>query len=277
MLGPVCRTGPEVAVEPELRRQIIQAVRQNLQTDALLGVTDVPIPKQPERPPGPSPASPEQKSPATQRRRLIGPNEEEKARRLEALFQEHLSGCRKCSLARDRNTVVFGEGSPAAELVFVGEAPGAEEDRQGRPFVGRAGQLLNRMIEAMGLTREEVYICNVLKCRPPDNRTPSADEIAACSPYLFDQLRIIEPKIIVALGAPAAQTLLGTRQSIGALRGQFHDFYPSGSALMGQPIKLLPTYHPAYLLRNPPDKRKAWEDLKLVMIELGLPIPDPYR
>jgi uracil-DNA glycosylase family 4 len=275
MFGPLCRAGSEVTVEPELRRQILHAVRQNLQTDALLGATDVPIPKPPDRPTEPTPTPRDQKSPP--RPRLVGPNEPDKARRLEALFQEHLSGCRKCTLAKDRNTVVFGEGSAAAQLVFVGEAPGAEEDRQGRPFVGRAGQLLNRMIEAMGLTRDQVYICNVLKCRPPGNRTPSADEIAACAPYLFEQLRIIEPKIIVALGAPAAQTLLDTRQSIGQLRGQFHDFYPSGSALAGPPIKLMPTYHPAYLLRNPPDKRKAWEDLKLVMIELGLPIPDQYR
>ena len=133
------------------------------------------------------------------------------------------------------------------------------------------------MIVAMGLTRDEVYICNVLKCRPPENRTPATDEIAACSPYLFEQLTTLDPEVIVALGAPAAQTLLNTTESIGRLRGRFHDFYPSGSALIGKPVPLMPTYHPAYLLRSPGEKGKAWDDLKKVMTRLGLPIPEPHR
>jgi DNA polymerase len=158
-------------------------------------------------------------------------------------------------------------------LVFVGEAPGYEEDRQGLAFVGRAGQLLTRMIAAMGLIREQVFICNVLKCRPPGNRDPSADEILACSPFLRRQLAIIEPEVLVALGAPAAKTLLNTSESIGKLRGRFHDYYLSGTTGEGPAIPLMPTYHPAYLLRNPAEKRKAWEDLQMVMYLLGLPIP----
>jgi DNA polymerase len=168
---------------------------------------------------------------------------------------------------------VFGQGNPAARLVFVGEAPGFEEDKQGFVFVGRAGQLLTRMIAAMGLTREEVFICNVLKCRPPGNRDPSADEILACNPYLCEQLEIIEPEVLVALGAPAAKTLLNTAQSIGKLRGRFHDYYPSGITGMGPAIPTMPTYHPAYLLRNPAEKRKSWEDLQMVMARLGLSPP----
>ena len=157
--------------------------------------------------------------------------------------------------------------------MFVGEAPGAEEDRTGQTFVGRAGQLLTRMIAAMGLTREEVYICNVLKCRPPGNRTPAADEILACSPYLREQLSIIHPEVLVALGAPAAKTLLNTTQAIGKLRGRFHDYDLSDEVGQAVVIPVLPTYHPAYLLRNPPEKRKAWDDLQMVMDKMGLKKP----
>jgi len=149
--------------------------------------------------------------------------------------------------------------------VFVGEAPGFEEDKQGLAFVGNAGQLLTRMIAAMGLSREEVFICNVLKCRPPNNRTPAADEIASCSPYLFEQLQIIQPEIVCALGAPAAQTLLGTKEAIGRLRGRFHDFYTSGAPMIGDCVPLMPTYHPAYLLRSPGEKKKTWADLQMIM------------
>ncbi|MHC4610451.1 MAG: uracil-DNA glycosylase, partial [Planctomycetota bacterium] len=151
-------------------------------------------------------------------------------------------------------------------------APGSEEDRQGLAFVGRAGQLLTKMIEAMTLTRDEVFICNVLKCRPPENRDPAADEILACSPYLMRQLEIIRPEVIVALGAPAARTLLQTSDSIGRLRGRFHDFYIEGP-LAGNPTPLMPTYHPAYLLRSPQQKGKAWADLQAVMAKLGLERP----
>jgi DNA polymerase len=194
-----------------------------------------------------------------------------KAEALRALDEGEVRACTKCDLSKTRTQTVFGQGDPAARLVFVGEAPGFEEDRQGQAFVGRAGQLLTRMIVAMGLTRDEVFICNVLKCRPPGNRDPLADEILACSPYLEQQLRIIEPEVLVALGAPAAKTLLNTTASIGKLRGRFHEYLPAG--LAGGAIPTMPTYHPAYLLRNPGEKRKVWEDLQMVMDLLGLPLP----
>lgn len=174
---------------------------------------------------------------------------------------ESLEGCKLCKLCKGRTNIVPGEGNPKAELVFVGEAPGEQEDLQGRPFIGRAGQLLEKMIEAMGLKRDQVFICNVVKCRPPGNRNPEPDEIAACSPFLHRQLDTIRPKVVVALGKFAAQTLLQTETPISKLRGQFHEF---------RGAKLMPTFHPAYLLRNPPSKREAWEDLKTVAKELGL-------
>ncbi len=264
-------------MDPQQRRRVTRTVRQSLETDALLGLDEVPISKQAAQSLCSSgrstSAKPAGKKPPTEAPSIVGPDNQAKTERLDALARQYADGCEKCHLAQSRNKVVFGQGAADTNLVFVGEAPGAEEDRQGLAFVGRAGQLLTRMIEAMGLKRDQVYICNVLKCRPPGNRTPSADEIAACSPILLQQLQIIEPKVIVALGAPASQTLLETKESIGRLRGRFHDFYPSGTPLMGEPVKLMPTYHPAYLLRNPPDKRKAWEDLQLVMAELGLPLP----
>jgi len=193
--------------------------------------------------------------------------------RLEALDREHVRGCRKCRLCEGRNNTVFGVGSASARLVFVGEGPGFEEDRQGIPFVGPAGQLLTRMIAAMGLGREEVYICNIVKCRPPNNRDPQADEVLACSPYLHEQLRVISPEVIVALGAPAAKTLLETQVGISRLRGRFHDFVLKSPAGDAQTIPLMPTFHPAYLLRSPQEKGKAWEDLQQVMALLGLEVP----
>ncbi len=170
-----------------------------------------------------------------------------------AELAEAAAGCERCGLAGGRTNVVFGEGDPEAKLVFVGEAPGAEEDRTGRPFVGRAGKLLTKIIEAMGYAREDVYICNVLKSRPPGNRTPLPDEIAACSPFLHEQLAAIRPKAICALGGPASKTLLATKEGITHLRGRF--FWYRG-------IPLMPTFHPAYLLRNPKMKREVWEDMK---------------
>jgi DNA polymerase len=165
-----------------------------------------------------------------------------------------LGDCTRCKLhALGRRQIVFGVGNPDAELMFVGEAPGRDEDIQGIPFVGRAGQLLTKMIEAMGYTRETVYIANVIKCRPPDNRNPEPDEVAACEPFLFRQVESIKPKVIVALGTFAAQALLRTQDSISRLRGRV---YVYGGA------KLIPTFHPAYLLRSPDKKRDAWEDLK---------------
>lgn len=181
-----------------------------------------------------------------------------------ALLEERVTGCKACALWNQRNNIVFGEGDPDANLMFVGEAPGFEEDRAGLPFVGRAGGLLNRMIAAMGLSREEVFIANVLKCRPPDNRTPMPQEIQACRGFLEEQIRIIAPRIIVALGAPAARTLLCSEESIGALRGKA---YPYGK---DPEIQIVPTYHPAYLLRNAAEKPKVWKDLQIAMRLLGI-------
>jgi DNA polymerase len=169
-----------------------------------------------------------------------------------------LGDCRRCKLASTRANIVFGEGSSKAELMFVGEGPGADEDATGRPFVGRAGQLLTKMIEAIDLKREEVYIANVVKSRPPGNRAPEAEEVKACIPFLFRQIAAIRPKLIVALGNPAMQALLDTKIGITKMRGQFQDY----QRIPG--IKVLPTFHPAYLLRSPDKKREAWEDLKKV-------------
>jgi len=170
-----------------------------------------------------------------------------------------MADCQLCALGKTRKNLVFGDGNPQAKIVFVGEAPGADEDEQGKPFVGRAGQLLTKIIEAMGLSRRDVYICNILKCRPPQNRNPLPGEIAACEPFLKQQLKIISPQIICALGTFAAKTLLKTEAPISVLRGRFH--YYEG-------IKLMPTYHPAYLLRNPAAKKTVWEDVQLIMKEL---------
>ena len=170
-----------------------------------------------------------------------------------------LGECTRCGLCRDRTHIVFGVGDANARLMFVGEGPGADEDRQGEPFVGRAGQLLTKIIESMGLRRESVYIANVVKCRPPENRTPLPDEIATCSPFLFQQVLAIRPRVVVCLGTPAAQTVLGTRDTITRLRGTFHE--------VGG-IRVMPTFHPAYLLRNPAAKREVWDDMKKVMAEL---------
>jgi DNA polymerase len=172
-----------------------------------------------------------------------------------------LGECTRCRLHKARTKLVFGVGNPKAELVFVGEGPGHDEDLQGEPFVGRAGKLLTQMIEAMSLRREDVYICNVVKCRPPENRLPDKDEIAVCSPFLLRQLAAIQPKVICCLGACSAQTLLATTQGISRFRGEWFDFRGS---------KLIATYHPAYLLRNPPAKSEVWKDLQKVMAILGL-------
>jgi uracil-DNA glycosylase len=176
-------------------------------------------------------------------------------------IREDLGECTRCRLHEQRNKIVFGSGNPRAELVFVGEGPGHDEDVQGLPFVGRAGKLLTQMIEAMGLKREDVYICNVVKCRPPENRKPEDDEVATCSPYLYRQLDVIAPKAIVCLGGTAAQALLKTKDSISRFRGTWFDF---------RNTKLLATYHPAYLLRNPAAKSEVWKDLQKVMAHLGL-------
>ena len=177
------------------------------------------------------------------------------------LIREEIGDCTRCALHKGRNKLVFGDGSATARLMFVGEGPGADEDAQGLPFVGKAGQLLNNMIAAMGLKREEVYIANVVKCRPPGNRTPEPDEMNTCSPFLFRQIEAIRPQVLVALGATAATCLLGQRQPLAGLRGRVHAF---------RGMQLIVTYHPAYLLRDPRQKKEAWADLQIAMRELGL-------
>ncbi|MBN2495300.1 MAG: uracil-DNA glycosylase [Deltaproteobacteria bacterium] len=177
------------------------------------------------------------------------------------LLRQRLGGCTRCRLHERRQHIVFGEGHPTARLVLVGEGPGGEEDRCGRPFVGPAGQLLDRILAAMGVQRSEVYICNVVKCRPPGNRTPEPDEMRTCGVFLARQLEIIRPRYIICLGATAAQYLLGTERSLGRLRGRLYDM-PDGS-------RLLPTYHPAYLLRNEAAKKPVWQDVQLVMAEMA--------
>jgi DNA polymerase len=191
------------------------------------------------------------------------------------LIREDLGDCTRCKLYKGRTKIVFGVGNPRAELMFVGEGPGADEDAQGEPFVGRAGQLLNNMIKAMGLRREDVYIANVVKCRPPGNRTPEPDECDTCSPFLMRQIAAIKPKVVVALGATAAKNLLAMNSSLGELRGRFYDFKPAGAALdpSWSGARLAVTYHPAYLLRDPRQKGEAWKDLQMVMKYLGIELP----
>jgi DNA polymerase len=179
------------------------------------------------------------------------------------LIRENLGECTRCKLHKTRKKIVFGDGNPRAQLVFVGEGPGADEDAQGLPFVGRAGKLLTQMIEAMGLQRKDVYICNVVKCRPPENRQPDRDEVAECSPFLLRQIDTIAPKVIVCLGSTAAQTILQTNRGISHFRGEWLEF---------RGRKLMATYHPAYLLRNPAAKSEVWKDLQKVMAELGLAV-----
>ncbi len=192
------------------------------------------------------------------------PNKKKQLAELDASLKD----CQFCKLCQQRTQVVFGVGSPEAELVFVGEGPGADEDRQGIPFVGKAGQLLTKMIDAMSLTRDDVYICNVVKCRPPGNRDPEPDEIETCEPFLLKQLEIIQPKVIVALGRFAAQTLLKDGTGITKMRGRWRDYHG---------IKLMPTFHPSYLLRNEKGKGPAWEDLQQVMAVLGLKPKQPSK
>ena len=212
--------------------------------------------------PGPSPAL----SPAAGAAVPAGYSGGDKGCGSEALLavRREIGECARCKLAGGRTHLVFGVGNPRAELMFVGEGPGADEDQQGEPFVGKAGQLLTKMIEAMGFRREDVYIANVVKCRPPGNRNPEPDEIEACEPFLRAQIAAISPKVIVALGKFAAQTLLRDPTPISKLRGRWSSY---GG------VRLMPTFHPAYLLRSPEEKKRAWEDLQLVMKELGRPVP----
>lgn len=181
------------------------------------------------------------------------------------IIREDIGDCTRCVLHKQgRKQIVFGVGNPKAELMFIGEAPGADEDIKGEPFVGRAGQLLNNMIKAMGINREDVYIANIIKCRPPGNRTPERDECETCSPFLMRQIAVVEPKVVVALGAVAAKTLLAINASMMEMRGRWYDF---------RGTKLAVTYHPAFLLRDPRQKKEAWKDLQMVMKELGWKVP----
>ena len=189
-----------------------------------------------------------------------------KADKLRELDAKRVRGCTKCRLSERRTQTVFGDGNPDAELMFIGEGPGAEEDAQGIPFVGRAGKLLDKMIFAMGLRREDVYIANIVKCRPPENREPRADEVDSCMPYLIEQIELIGPKVICTLGRPASNALLGSSKPMSELRGNWADF---------RGIPLLPTYHSAYLLRSPEQKAKAWQDLKKIIIALAEGPPRP--
>lgn len=227
-------------MDASLKRQ----ARQYLETEAAFGLTQIGLAQG-------LTSAPERSS----------KTREEKAKALEELSAQY-QDCQMCPLSQGRTHVVFGAGNPQAQLMFIGEAPGFEEDKQGLPFVGAAGQLLTKIIEAMKLTRSEIYIANCLKCRPPNNRNPLPTEIVSCNPILAKQIEIIQPKIICALGKFAAQTLLKTDEPISRLRGRFFD-WDNG-------IKLMPTFHPAYLLRNPEDKKLVWEDMRRIMKELGI-------
>jgi uracil-DNA glycosylase family 4 len=191
---------------------------------------------------------------------------EEKRARLQQLDKNEVSGCTRCRLCQTRTHTVFGEGDPDAKILFIGEGPGENEDLSGRPFVGKAGQLLDKMINAMGLKREQVFIANIVKCRPPNNREPAPDEVATCTPYLERQLEIIRPRVLVTLGRPAVQHMLQTKVAMGKIRGQWQQW---------RGIKLMPTFHPAYVLRQYTDETRAavWSDLKQVLVELGMKVP----
>ena len=250
-------------------RRVVSTVRGQLESELFLGARWLPMAK-----------------PASGRKKTSGANKQsggvkvsaargavraDKQKRLDEIAGR-VRACKGCPLHESRTQGVPGEGDPDARLMFVGEAPGADEDAQGRPFVGRAGQLLTKIIEAMGLRREDVFIANVLKSRPPGNRDPLMTEIEACIGYLYEQIEAIEPEVIVALGAHAARTLLGTTESIGRLRGQVHSWQGEG---MSRPVQLVATYHPAYLLRSysPENRLRVWKDMQMVLKELGLPIP----
>jgi DNA polymerase len=240
--------------------QLQKGWRQKLQSLKRSGIRSLPAIK--SQPPGPGIVEQEAGEPASAREGASGVSQQEQLQ----VISGEVAACQLCpELVNNRSQTVFGVGSPNARLCFMGEAPGADEDAQGIPFVGRAGQLLTRIIEASGLSREDVYILNTLKCRPPGNRNPLPEETNNCAGYLARQLDVINPEFICCLGAVAAQNLLDTTESIGHLRGRFHD-------LDGRQV--LCTYHPAYLLRNPSAKRDVWEDMQLLLKEMGLPIPE---
>jgi len=279
-------------LDPELKRALTERIRYYNE----LGIYDfyrreVTLP---ERADQESPIQPEQREEMSPRRATVAVRAEPEDNMLEVvskqpesgiadpakalkIIREDLGDCTRCVLHQQgRKQIVFGVGNPKTELMFIGEAPGADEDQQGEPFVGRAGQLLNNMIKAMGLEREQVYIANIIKCRPPNNRTPEREECETCSPFLMRQIATIKPKVIVALGAVAAKTLLAINESMSNLRGRWYEFRPTG-VCSNDPnwtsAKLAVTYHPAFLLRDPRQKKEAWKDLQMVMKELGLKPP----
>jgi uracil-DNA glycosylase len=236
-------------IDPQLRRALTERIRYYNE----LGIYDfyrrepnAELPREPEAP-------------------VIVENQATDPALLLRTIREDLGDCTRCPLHQQgRKQIVFGVGNPNAELMFIGEAPGADEDQQGEPFVGRAGQLLNNMIKAMGIKRDDVYIANIIKCRPPGNRTPEREECETCSPFLMRQIAAIKPKVIVALGAVAAKTLLAINAPMSELRGRWFDF---------RGTKLAVTYHPAFLLRDPRQKKETWKDLQMVMKDLGLAVP----
>ena len=247
--------------ENDVRTQyekLLRTAHQRLELERSFGLTHVPKSKKSRPVEAPPAVETPRRGVSTEGTPPAAAPSAEALSKQEALAQlkKECEQCLRCQLARTRTNLVFGTGSPDADLMFVGEAPGEDEDRQGEPFVGKAGQLLTKMIEAIDMKRSDVYICNILKSRPPGNRPPLPQEIAACLPYLKRQIRIIKPKVVCALGATAAKTLLSTDKPIGQLRGQWFDY--------GEGVKLLPTFHPSYLLRSPWEKAKAWEDLKKV-------------
>jgi DNA polymerase len=219
--------------------------------------------KRPPTPPPPPSLIPPPSAPSFDAPLL---SRDEKVVRLQQLDANEVKNCSRCRLHATRKNTVFGEGDPDARIFFIGEGPGETEDNTGRPFVGKAGQLLDKMIAGMGLRREQVFIANIVKCRPPNNRVPAADEVATCTPYLERQLEIIRPRVIVTLGRPAATYMLNTNLAMGRLRGQWQDW---------RGIKLMPTFHPSYVLRTYTEEVRAavWSDLKQVLVELGLPVP----
>jgi uracil-DNA glycosylase len=249
--------------QPEEREKLIAELKAHVEMERWFGgdlyrSTDATV-TSPASAPAPTTHSPKPQEPAP-----LSPNEDPEKRRLLEELRQKIQDCQECALGETRTKFVFGTGRADARLMFVGEAPGRDEDLQGEPFVGRAGKLLTKMIEAMGLQRADVYIGNILKCRPPDNRTPSVAEMAVCLPYIRQQIEIIEPEVVCALGATALKGLLGDPSvAIGKMRGRFLEW---------NGLKLMPTYHPAYLLRSPGEKRKTWADLQKIMVELGLPL-----
>ncbi len=255
-----------MSLEPELR-EILEELKRYFEFQKLMGLEELVMAREKKKEESPQIYKKELTQPESTEKKAVIKVEEQlsifdttsKKLTLEEIRAE-IGDCIRCKLHQERMNIVFGEGNPKARLVFIGEGPGEEEDKQGRPFVGRAGQLLSKIIEAMGLRRSDVYICNVVKCRPPGNRAPVPDESGTCEQFLIRQLRAIDPDIIVCLGNVAAQSVLKTKEKLGNLRGKFHSY---GRA------RLMVTYHPAALLRNPGFKKPLWDDMQIVMKELG--------